>query len=454
MHSIIYHYPDPSRRAAGEGLPAVALGAALALAVPPDLQSAAFLTAADKALLRSAGAAGNAPPDTSTASSGCANASAHDATALLAAPTSALNDSKDARLAHARLAPYVAASDGPTDVPSATSSEQEPMFTGAASTFNVSSGAAASRSAVTSWSPAAGGGSRSSNGHNASTVCVRGGVAAAGGGLGGALRATLACPDVWYLGGLKFLKDVALDSMLYWTPLLLTSWARTGAAGGGSSAPDGGSASSAAGEAHGSCAGGGWHHSGHSAVWASVVPFAVAAAATLALGASSERWNERRLHIAVPLIAGGAVFALTPAAAAASRGLAVLTLTVALAAADATTGPLWSWLKAALPDAHTSAISFALVNSIGKVGGFVGPYAFGLLTKVSDSFAAAVWMVAAAMIAAGSAALCYRRSPWHRIGMAWRAVAGGYRRLTDHAADSSVRDMKAARSVELAPAAV
>lgn len=143
------------------------------------------------------------------------------------------------------------------------------------------------------------------------------------------------------------------------------------------------------------------------AVLLSAVPFGTAAAAALALGASSEARHEQRQHIALPLLAGGAAFALMPAALRLrSRVPAFVCLTAGVVAADATTGPFWTWVHhAAAPG--TQATAFAAVNSAGKAGGALGPLSFGLLLAATGTYLPPIMLVAAALLAAGALAWAY-----------------------------------------------
>ena len=79
------------------------------------------------------------------------------------------------------------------------------------------------------------------------------------------------------------------------------------------------------------------------AVLLTAVPFGTAAVATVLLGASSEARDERRLHVGVPLVVGGLVFAFVPLALTSSQVAAFVCLTVGVIGADSTTGPFWHW---------------------------------------------------------------------------------------------------------------
>jgi hypothetical protein len=74
----------------------------------------------------------------------------------------------------------------------------------------------------------------------------------------------------------------------------------------------------------------------------SSIPFGTAAVAALLVGHSSEKRQERRMHVGLPLLLGGCAFMLLPLMLQLhSHVPAFLMVTAAVVAADATTGPFW-----------------------------------------------------------------------------------------------------------------
>lgn len=205
---------------------------------------------------------------------------------------------------------------------------------------------------------------------------------------------------IWYLMLLKALKDIALDGLVYWVPMLVHALLENTAVGlhtGSSSTGGGGS--------------GGKHCGGKDsqlkAVLLTAIPFGTAAVAALTLGHSSEVSGERCKHIGLPLLLGGCVFATLPwLLPLASHLPAFLAVTAAVVAADATTGPFWTWVHlAAAPG--TEAVSLAAVNSVGKAGGFLGPLSFGLILQATGSYVPSILLVSAVLAVGGVLALAY-----------------------------------------------
>uniref|UniRef100_A0A383WNY5 Major facilitator superfamily (MFS) profile domain-containing protein n=1 Tax=Tetradesmus obliquus TaxID=3088 RepID=A0A383WNY5_TETOB len=205
---------------------------------------------------------------------------------------------------------------------------------------------------------------------------------------------------ILYLMLLKALKDVALDGLVYWVPMLVHALLDGSAVS--LSVHDSSSSSSSGEQRH--CGG---KQSQLQAVLLSSIPFGTAAVAALLLGHSSERRQERRMHVGLPLLLGGCAFMLLPLMLALhSHVPAFLMVTAAVVAADATTGPFWGWVHmAAAPG--TGAVSLAAVNSVGKAGGFLGPLSFGLILHATGSYVPSILLVGAVMLCGAAMALLY-----------------------------------------------
>ncbi|HBF60388.1 MAG TPA: MFS transporter [Methyloceanibacter sp.] len=134
------------------------------------------------------------------------------------------------------------------------------------------------------------------------------------------------------------------------------------------------------------------------------VPYLFAAIAMVLWGRHSDRTGERRWHIAFPLFLAAASFAWS-----AYSGPLVPTmvaLTLATLGFYAAFGPFWS-LPTALLTGAGAAAGIALVNSLGNVAGFAGPYIVGLLKEATGSFSAALLFLAAALALGGLMALTF-----------------------------------------------
>ncbi len=138
------------------------------------------------------------------------------------------------------------------------------------------------------------------------------------------------------------------------------------------------------------------------------IPWLVAIPAMLFNGFHSDRTGERRWHAALPLMfvgigLGSSVLAGTNVV------LAVAAFCVATMALYAFPSPFWT-LPTLFVTGPAAAASIALINSIGNLGGFLGPYAVGYLTDRTGSYAAGIYYLMAAGAIGGTIILCLRRS--------------------------------------------
>lgn len=118
----------------------------------------------------------------------------------------------------------------------------------------------------------------------------------------------------------------------------------------------------------------------------------------VAWGRRSDRLAERRFHVLYPVLWAAA-------------GLAILSFDVApglalAAAAIAVTGrwsaipPFWG-VPTAFLSGTAAAGGIALINSVGNLGGFVGPLVMGALNDATGSFAAGLRVLAGAYLVGG-----------------------------------------------------
>lgn len=131
----------------------------------------------------------------------------------------------------------------------------------------------------------------------------------------------------------------------------------------------------------------------------SAIPAAVTVVAAVLWAANSDRLQERRWHASIPLFlaAAGIIWASTTT----NPIVLLLALTVATAGIGAMSGAFFQ-LPAAFLAGPTIAVGIAAINATGNLGGFVGPYLFGLLQGSTDSFLAGNVMLAAVLVVGGA----------------------------------------------------
>jgi len=130
----------------------------------------------------------------------------------------------------------------------------------------------------------------------------------------------------------------------------------------------------------------------------SAIPYAVAAVAMVVVGRHSDETGERRWHIALSAAVGGIALAL--AGFARSVVPAIVLLSLATAGLASMLGPFWA-LATSFLGGIGAAAGIALVNSVGNVGGFVGPNIVGYVREATSDFAAGLAIVGGILVAGG-----------------------------------------------------
>jgi ACS family tartrate transporter-like MFS transporter len=124
------------------------------------------------------------------------------------------------------------------------------------------------------------------------------------------------------------------------------------------------------------------------------IPSVVAVIAMVWWARHSDRTGERTWHIVIPCIAAGVGLACAGSAQTALEVvLALVLVNVGISAAKA---PLWAMPSAFLSGAGAAA-GIAMINSVGNLGGFVGPFVIGWLKSTTGSYAGGLYVVAASL---------------------------------------------------------
>lgn len=127
----------------------------------------------------------------------------------------------------------------------------------------------------------------------------------------------------------------------------------------------------------------------------SAVPYVVTIIGMLAVGLVSDRIGHRPLQVAASCIlsAAGLWLAIaTPSLWVAIAGLSLCSMGLMTARP-----PFWS-LPATFLVGTGAAAGIALVNAVGNLGGFVGPYAIGALTERTGTFHAGLVAIAGTLV--------------------------------------------------------
>ena len=186
------------------------------------------------------------------------------------------------------------------------------------------------------------------------------------------VRAVLASGRVWLLAVIYFTIPVALYGMSFWLPQILKT------ASGGSDFEVG---------------------------LLTTIPYLVGVLGMVVIGRHSDRVGERRWHVAIAAFVGGLAFA----ASAFVHALvpSILLLSIAALGFASMLAPFWALATSAVSGTGAAA-GIALINSVGNVGGFVGPYLLGWVLDTTHSFAAGLVVIGAILIAGGALVLRVR----------------------------------------------
>jgi ACS family tartrate transporter-like MFS transporter len=189
---------------------------------------------------------------------------------------------------------------------------------------------------------------------------------------------TLANPKVLYLGAIYFVYQVGSLGVGYWLPQIIKSLSGTldtaqiGLIG--------------------------------------MIPYAVATVAMIWWSRRSDKKNERKAHSYIPM--GVAAIAMFLAAIFESPILVIASISIALAGLYAFKSPFWA-VPSQFLSVATAGTAIAAINSIGNLGGFVGPFAQGMIVDATGSPTAGLYFFAGLLVVSTAmmVAMRLRKSP-------------------------------------------
>jgi ACS family tartrate transporter-like MFS transporter len=182
-------------------------------------------------------------------------------------------------------------------------------------------------------------------------------------------------PTLWVLAGVYFVSQVGVYIVNLWMPLILQSFSH-----------------------------GGERDAILIARYATF-PYLAAAVMTVVVGWSSDKWKERRWHITGCLTLAAVGFAW--AAWAHSLAVALCAMTLAAIGLWSMMGPFWT-LTTSMLSGTAAAGAVAILQMVGGVGGFAGPYMTGRLRDATHSFTGGLYLISAMALGAAGLALAAR----------------------------------------------
>jgi len=168
---------------------------------------------------------------------------------------------------------------------------------------------------------------------------------------------------VWHLGLIQFTALIGTYSLSSWMPQVLKALSS--------------------------------HYSNTVVGWLVVIPQVVGLLSMVAVSRHSDRTQERRYHAAIPVVAGGIGWLLLSASS--SPLVSMVALSLIAAGAYSFFGPFWV-LPCEFLTGYAAASGIALINSIGNVSGFVGPFAIGFFKNRTGTMFWGLVFVGACML--------------------------------------------------------
>lgn len=134
--------------------------------------------------------------------------------------------------------------------------------------------------------------------------------------------------------------------------------------------------------------------------WLVVLPPCVSLLGQLFVGWNSDRLKERRLHTIIPIVLGAIAVGLAPFTQG-NLALTVLAFMLAMGGLKAYLPAFWS-LPNLFLTSSAAAGSIGFINSVGNLGGFLGPYVMGKVEKITGSFVGGIYYLACSMLVAAT----------------------------------------------------
>ncbi|KAK9803354.1 hypothetical protein WJX73_008105 [Symbiochloris irregularis] len=208
---------------------------------------------------------------------------------------------------------------------------------------------------------------------------------------------------IWHLAVICLLSTMAMDGLVFWVPIIISSIIYQDDDGPGGTMTGGDDAAR--------------HEETQHAVKSallSAIPFGCAAITMVVVAWHSKAQKERHLHTAVPLLIAGCGLILMPAVVSDAPVLAFILLSTILSGIWAVQGPLLGW-PAAFLKGKTAASGFALMKMLGALGSFMGPSIIGYFAEHHESYTGAFIVLGCCLLIAAALTLLFHESgtpPW------------------------------------------
>lgn len=140
-----------------------------------------------------------------------------------------------------------------------------------------------------------------------------------------------------------------------------------------------------------------------------MVPYVFAFFAMYFIGRHSDRTGERRGHAVAGLLTGAVGLVGSVFLADISVPVSMVFFTIAVMGIYGAFGPFWS-IPSSFLAATAAAGAIAMINSIGNLGGFIGPYAMGTIHDATGSFTGGILFLVICLLAAAGLLMMLRKT--------------------------------------------
>ena len=140
------------------------------------------------------------------------------------------------------------------------------------------------------------------------------------------------------------------------------------------------------------------------------IPYAVSIVMACIISASSDRMQERRWHLIIPTVLAGAFMALAGFFGQVHVTLLLICISLSFGLWFGRITVYWIMVADAVPKGSAGA-AMAIANGVGNLGGFLGPWMFGLLRGQSGGFNSSMMVGGGLYVIAGLLALFVQVRP-------------------------------------------
>lgn len=142
-----------------------------------------------------------------------------------------------------------------------------------------------------------------------------------------------------------------------------------------------------------------------------IIPYLTAGVVMLVVARYSDRSGERTRVISAAALTSAVGFALS--AYFTNPVLAMAALTLAFVGLKSTIAPFWA-MSTGLLSGTAAGAGIALINSVGNLGGFIGPFLVGVVKDQTGSQVAALLMLGGALLGMSILVFLIRKTPTQR----------------------------------------